>query len=85
MAGRYVDELVRMDGTWRVKYRTAVLDVSITLKIEEDANALHGMATGRRDGIDLGVAALGIAHIASQLLTEMPSQFHGTTNVGKRR
>jgi hypothetical protein len=65
LAGRFIDRLERIDGAWRIKHRTAVRDISITLKIEEDAYATNGMKVGARDATDPGAALLGLAHIAS--------------------
>jgi hypothetical protein len=62
LAGRFVDRLVRIDGRWKIKHRTAVRDTSITLKIEQDMQAAYGMTPGRRDAEDVGVALLGLAH-----------------------
>jgi hypothetical protein len=62
LAGRFVDQLVRVDGQWKIKHRTAVRDTSITLKVEQDMQAGYGMTPGRRDAEDPGVALVGIAH-----------------------
>lgn len=62
LAGRFVDELERIGGTWRIKRRTCVRDTSVTLRVEEDMQATYGLVPGTRDASDLGVAAIGIAH-----------------------
>lgn len=62
LAGRFVDELVRVDGAWKIHRRTCVRDTSLTLRVEEDMQAGYGLAPGRRDASDPGAALLGLAH-----------------------
>ncbi len=62
LAGRFVDELVRIDGTWKIRHRTCVRDTSLTLRVEEDMQAGYGLAQGTRDGADPGAALLALAH-----------------------
>ena len=62
LAGRFVDRFERIDGKWRIKYRTAVRDTSITFRVEEDMQASYGMRSGTRDGEDPGASLLGLAH-----------------------
>lgn len=62
LAGRFVDELQRIDGVWKIKHRTCVRDTSLTLRIEEDLQAGYSLKQGTRDASDLGVALIGIAH-----------------------
>jgi len=64
LAGRYVDQLERLDGKWKIKNRTCIRDTSITLAVEKDEYAGVGFRAGTRDGNDLGVASLGMAHRA---------------------
>lgn len=54
IGGRYVDELRRESGTWRIAKRTAVVDWSRDLGAPApwDAPAAKGFARGRRDGTD---------------------------------
>lgn len=62
LAGRFVDELQRIDGRWKIRRRTCVRDVSLTQPIDSDLYAAHGFVGGRRDGGDPGAALLGLAH-----------------------
>jgi hypothetical protein len=54
IGGRYVDELKRESGTWRIAKRIAVVDWSRDLGAPApwDAPAAKGFARGRRDGTD---------------------------------
>jgi hypothetical protein len=62
LAGRFVDQLERSDGSWKIRHRTCVRDTSITLRVEEDMQATYGMAAGTRDASDPGATLLGLAH-----------------------
>lgn len=62
LAGRFVDELERIDGAWKIRRRTCVRDTSLTLRVEEDMQAGYGLAQGTRDGADPGAALLALAH-----------------------
>lgn len=62
LGGRFVDELVRADGGWAIRRRTAIRDWSITLPIVADSIAKHGLTDGRRDGEDRSFAVLGLRH-----------------------
>lgn len=62
LAGRFIDELRRVNGHWKVYRRQAVHDMSATLKIEEDYLATNLLRRGSRDSTDPGVALLGVAH-----------------------
>lgn len=62
LAGRFVDQLVRIDGQWKIRRRTCVRDTSITLRVEEDMQAGYGLQPGTRDATDPGVDLIGIAH-----------------------
>jgi hypothetical protein len=54
IGGRYVDELRRDSGTWRIAKRTAVVDWSRNLGAPApwDSPAAKGFTRGRRDGTD---------------------------------
>ena len=62
LAGRFVDQLERLDGIWKIKHRTCVRDTSITFRVDEDMQAGYGMAAGTRNAQDPGAALLGLAH-----------------------
>lgn len=62
LGGRYVDQLERRDGQWKIKHRTAVRDWSISLKIEEDSYAKAQLKSGQRSNADPSCAALKRAH-----------------------
>lgn len=62
LAGRFVDQLQRVDGKWKIKRRTCVRDTSITLKVEQDMQGGYGLTPGSRDATDPGAAILGLAH-----------------------
>jgi hypothetical protein len=62
LAGRFVDQLERVDSTWKIRHRTCVRDTSVTLRVEEDMQATYGMAAGTRDASDPGASLLGLAH-----------------------
>ncbi|HEX4395023.1 MAG TPA: nuclear transport factor 2 family protein [Mycobacterium sp.] len=54
IGGRYVDELRRESGTWRIAKRTAIVDWSRDLgaPVSWDSPAAEGFARGRHDGTD---------------------------------
>jgi SnoaL-like domain len=62
LAGRFVDELVRVDGAWKIRRRTCVRDTSLTLRVEEDMQATYGLAAGTRNASDPGATLLKLAH-----------------------
>ena len=62
LAGRFIDELRKIDEHWKVHRRQAVHDLSATLKIEEDFLATNLLSRGCRDSSDPGAALLGLAH-----------------------
>lgn len=62
LAGRFVDQLVRVDGQWKIRHRTCVRDTSITLRVERDDYASYGFVQGTRDSSDLGGALIGMTH-----------------------
>jgi hypothetical protein len=66
IGGRYVDELRRESGTWRISKRTAVVDWSRDLGAPApwDAPAAKGFVRGRRDGTD--PAQLAFAELRSK-------------------
>jgi hypothetical protein len=62
LGGRYVDELIREGGQWKIKKRLTIRDWSITLPIEQDVIAGRQFIAGRADGADPSFAALGVVH-----------------------
>lgn len=62
LGGRYVDRLVREDGSWKVKKRTCVKDWSITLPIEQDWLKGVDWVEGKRTNMDPSFAALNVTH-----------------------
>ncbi|HEX7856360.1 MAG TPA: nuclear transport factor 2 family protein [Sphingobium sp.] len=65
LAGRFLDRLHRIDGSWKIHHRTCVRDTSISLPVFEDDYADFNFVQGTRDTQDLGVAMLGLAHQAT--------------------
>ena len=62
LGGRYVDRLERSHGAWKVKHRVCLRDWSVSLDVKADSFAHAQLTLGRRDGEDVGVALLGLAH-----------------------
>ena len=62
LAGRFVDRLERIGGTWKIRHRICVRDTSMTLTVERDDYASYNFQQGTRDLNDPGAALIGIAH-----------------------
>ncbi|MBU6267390.1 MAG: nuclear transport factor 2 family protein [Sphingomonadales bacterium] len=62
LIGRFVDELERRDGSWKIRRRTCVRDTSMTSAVTRDDYAAFGFVEARRDGDDPGAALIGLAH-----------------------
>jgi ketosteroid isomerase-like protein len=62
LGGRFVDRLVREEGGWKIKHRTAIRDWSITLPVDADYVGGQGLTQGSRTGDDPAFAALGLVH-----------------------
>ncbi len=62
LAGRYVDQLVREDGMWKIKNRVCVRDWSVTLPITADWMTGMGFVEAQRSGEDPSFAVLGVKH-----------------------
>jgi SnoaL-like domain len=60
MGGRYVDQLVREKGQWKVKERICVRDWSISLDAKRDW--LEGFVQGQMSGDDPSYSVLGLRH-----------------------
>jgi SnoaL-like domain len=62
LGGRYVDELVREGGRWRIKKRVCIRDWSITLPRDHDWLEGQGFVEGERSQHDPSHAALRLKH-----------------------
>lgn len=62
LGGRYVDELVRIDGTWKIEKRLTVRDWSITQEVARDFMGTLEFIEGRANGTDPSFAVLGLVH-----------------------
>jgi hypothetical protein len=62
LGGRFVDELVREDGAWKVKHRICVRDWSSSAPILLDYLDGWNMVQGKRSGEDPSFKVLGIEH-----------------------
>lgn len=60
IGGRYVDELERVDGKWKIKKRLCVRDWSITIPITEDFLKNEDFIQGGRWGKDVSFNVLGV-------------------------
>jgi hypothetical protein len=77
LGGRYVDELVREDGTWKIKKRLTIRDWSITVPIEEDRIGQRQFIEGRADGEDPSFAVLGVVHSGKPKRPARPLPYRG--------
>lgn len=62
LGGRYVDELTRSDGRWKITTRVCVRDWSISHPLNQDWLAEHAFVQGQRSGDDPAFAALRMKH-----------------------
>lgn len=62
LGGRFVDEMERRDGSWKIKRRTVVRDWGISLKIDHDWTEHAGLIDGSRSNEDPSCAALRRPH-----------------------
>jgi hypothetical protein len=62
LMGRFVDQLERIDGQWKIKRRTCVRDTSMTLSITMDAYANYNFVEATRDASDPGCLLIELAH-----------------------
>jgi hypothetical protein len=60
MGGRYVDQLERRAGRWRIKHRTCIREWSITLPVEQDWLKQAGFVEGVRARSDPSYQTLGL-------------------------
>ena len=61
LGGRFVDKLVRENGIWKIKHRTAVRDWTISLPIDADWEA-KSLRQGQRSNSDPSFEVLGLKH-----------------------
>jgi hypothetical protein len=62
LGGRFVDELVREDGAWKIRNRICVRDWSSSAPILMDYLDGWNMVQGRRSGDDPSFKVLGVTH-----------------------
>jgi hypothetical protein len=62
LGGRFVDQLVRENGKWKVKHRRAVRDWSVAIPLHHDWALSHTLAAGQRSNEDPSYAVLGTTH-----------------------
>lgn len=62
LGGRFVDTMVREDGTWKIRRRVVVRDWTITLPIKADWTPATFLTPGLRSQEDPAFAVLGISH-----------------------
>ena len=62
LGGRFVDRLVREDGTWKVKHRTVVRDWSVAIPLTHDWESSNTLTPGQRSNADPSYAVLGTVH-----------------------
>jgi len=62
LSGRYVDNLVRENGQWRISKRVCVRDWSISLNVEKDWLENGNFVEGEMSGKDPSYAILGLEH-----------------------
>ena len=79
MGGRYVDELVREKGAWKIKKRLTIRDWSITVPIEQDYIANRQFIEGTADGTDPSFAALGVKFSGLPVRPAKPQPYRGET------
>ena len=66
LGGRYVDELIREDGHWRIQKRVCVRDWSVTLPHGKDWLAGQNFVDGQRSQLDPSQGTLGLRHSGLQ-------------------
>jgi hypothetical protein len=71
LGGRYVDDLVREGGQWRIAKRICIREWSISHPIERDWLAGRGFEETRRGQTDHSYAALGLTHSGNPWLCEL--------------
>jgi hypothetical protein len=59
LGGRFVDRLVREDGSWKVKHRIAMRDWSVSIPLTQDWELSRTLTEGGRLGNDPSYDVLG--------------------------
>jgi len=62
LGGRFIDQLVREDGQWRIKHRVAMRDWSVAMPLTYDWESSNTLTPGQRTGEDLSFGVLGTEH-----------------------
>ena len=62
LGGRYVDELVKVGGDWRIKKRLTIRDWSVTVPVVKDRMAGLTLLSGQPNQSDPSYAVLGMRH-----------------------
>jgi hypothetical protein len=62
LGGRFIDQLVREDGAWKVKNRKVVRDWSVRIPVHQDWEASKTLAAAQRSNEDPSYAVLGTTH-----------------------
>ncbi|RYH13587.1 MAG: nuclear transport factor 2 family protein [Alphaproteobacteria bacterium] len=73
LGGRYVDELIRVDGQWRIKKRLTVRDWSVTVPVVKDRMAGMTFIQGQPNQSDPSYAVLGKRHSGKPELKFVPT------------
>jgi hypothetical protein len=58
LGGRFIDRLVREDGSWKIRHRTVLRDWSVALPVAHDWELSHTLQHGGRSAADLSYAVL---------------------------
>lgn len=74
LGGRYVDTLVREEGTWRIQRRICVREWSLSQPVERDWLAGKGFVDSRRGSADASYPVLGLRHSGNPWLHEVLPQ-----------
>jgi len=64
LGGRYVDQIERRSGEWRIKRRTCLRDWSVSMAVADDYFAHAELTPGARSGADPSYPVLGWTHSA---------------------
>lgn len=62
LGGRFVDQLVRENGQWKVKHRKVLRDWSVAIPLHHDWDLSNTLTPGQRSDADHSYSVLGTAH-----------------------
>jgi hypothetical protein len=62
LGGRFVDQLIREDGRWKVKHRKVLRDWSVAIPLHHDWVLSNTLTAGQRSDDDHSYAVLGTTH-----------------------